>query len=214
MVSNGSKLWKSELESLIENDVFDLVQRPQKRPIVRNRWVLKTKLHPDGSLDKYKARLVAKGFTQRQGVDFEETFSPVVRYESVRMFLSIVAAENLDLIQFDVKTAFLHGDLEEQIFMEQPEQFEDGTDRVWLLKKGLYGLKQSPRCWNQKINQFLNQFGLKQLQSDKCIYCSSAGPRILLALYVDDGSVSLRFRGGDVKSPAERTRHSLQDHNW
>ena len=178
---------EQEMDSLEENEVFDLVQPPKNRPVVKNRWIFKTKLNPDGTLDKRKARLVAKGFTQRKGVDYGETYSPVVRFESVRMFLSIVAAENLELVQFDVKTAFLHGDLDEDIYMEQPEFFNDGSGNVWKLLKGLYGLKQSPRCWNHKIDLFLESYGLRQLDADKCIYSSRSGPRIILALYVDDG---------------------------
>ena len=109
---------------------------PPNRRLVQCKWVLRTKLNPDGSLKKYKARLVAKGFSQKKGIDYHETYSPVVRYESVRIFLSIVAAEDLELSQFDVKTAFLHGDLDEEIFMAQPELFSDGSQQVCRLNKG------------------------------------------------------------------------------
>lgn len=178
---------KDEMNSLVENDTFDLVDRPKNRKIIKCRWVLKTKCKPDGSLDRRKARLVAKGFTQKHGIDYGETYSPVVRYESVRLFLSIVAAKDLDLVQFDVKTAFLHGTLKEEIYMEQPEVFDDGSEKVWKLNKGLYGLKQAPRCWNERIGEFLKSFGLNPTNSDKCIYVSTSGPCVILALYVDDG---------------------------
>lgn len=109
--------------------------------MITNRWVFKKKLKADGQVDVYKARLVARGCSQKQGIDYTETFAPVVRFSSVRTLLSIAAALNMEIYQFDVKTAFLHGDLEEEIYMEQPGLEED--DRVCLLKKSLYGLKQA-----------------------------------------------------------------------
>ena len=175
-----------EIQSLENNRTWTLVKPPKNRPVVKCKWVFKTKTKPDGSLDKYKARLVAKGFTQKQGIDYSDTYSPVVRYESVRVFLAIVAAEDLDLVQFDVKTAFLHGDLSEEIYMEQPQEFDDGTSKVCRLWKGLYGLKQSPRCWNAKLNAYLESISLTATDADPCIY-TSTDERILLALYVDDG---------------------------
>lgn len=115
--------------------------------MISNRWVFKKKYTVDGNVDKYKARLVIKGFSHKQGIDFNEIYAPVVKYNTVRTVLSIFAVENLEMIQFDVKTAFLFGDLEETIYMEPPLGFEI-DNRVCLLKKSLYGLKQAPRQWN------------------------------------------------------------------
>lgn len=108
---------------------------------------------------RYKARLVAKGFTQKEGLDYNEIFSPVVKQTSIRVVMALVAQYNLELQQMDVTTAFLPGDLEETIFMKQPEGYEEGNNKVCLLKKSLYGLKQSPRQWNKRFDLFMNSIG-------------------------------------------------------
>jgi Reverse transcriptase (RNA-dependent DNA polymerase) len=138
---------KDEMKSLQENDTYELVQLPKGRKALRNKWVFKLKRDGNGELMKYKARLVVKGFGQKQGIDFEEIFSPVVKMTSIRAVLGLVAGLDLKLEQLDVKTAFLHGDLEEEIYMVQAEGFEvKGKDNmVCKLKKSLYGLKQAPR---------------------------------------------------------------------
>lgn len=109
----------------------------------------------EGTRYRHKARLVAKGFSQRAGIDYTDVYAPVVRYESVRILMAVTAANKLHLRQFDVKTAFLHGDLDEEIYMDQPAGFDDGSGRVCRLLKGIYGLKQAPRQWNKKFNDFL-----------------------------------------------------------
>ena len=151
-------------------------------------------MQPDGSIKRYKARLVARGFSQVQGIDYFETFSPVVRYESVRTMLAIVAKHNLEMTQFDVKTAFLNSSLEEEIFMEQPKGYEDGSNRVCHMKKGLYGLKQAPRNWNSKFKDFVVSCGLKQSEADPCIFVKDAytDDWIIISLYVDDGLIACK----------------------
>lgn len=108
---------------------------------------------------RYKARLCAKGFNQQQGIDYEEIFSPTARYDTIRVLLSIAARDDLQIMQFDVKTAFLHGDLQEEIYMEIPEgvtvKNEENRPLACRLNKSLYGLKQAPRCWNRKLNSCL-----------------------------------------------------------
>ena len=124
-----------------------MVERPKQQSIVTCKWIYKIKIAVlEDEQIKYKARLVAKGFTQQEGIDFGEIFSPVIKYKSIRIMLSLVVQYNLELEQMDVKTAFLHGDLEETIYMEQPEGFkvQKNKDMVCLLKKSLYGLKQAP----------------------------------------------------------------------
>ena len=134
---------------------------------------------------------MARGFTQRPGIDYFDTFAPVVRYDTVRIVLSIVAAKDLLLTQFDVKTAFLHGILEEDIFMDQPPGFEDGSDMVCHLRKGLYGLKQSPRAWNKTFDDFLQKYGLVRCINDPCAYVSKTiDELVILVLYVDDGLIT------------------------
>ena len=119
---------------------------PKGRKAIDNKWVFKIKRKPDGTVDRYKARLVVRGFSQIEGVDFFETFSPVARFDTIRALLSLAVNENLVLKQFDIKTAFLNSNLEEEIFMKQPAGFEDGSGRVCKLLKSLYGLKQAPHC--------------------------------------------------------------------
>ena len=115
---------------------------------------------------------MAKGFSQREGVDYFETFAPVVRYESIRILLAIAAKDDLEIAKFDVKTAFLHGDLQEEIYMQQPEGYikNNGRQLVCKLLRSLYGLKQSPRCWNEKFVKFLESFNLRATNGDKCVF--------------------------------------------
>lgn len=145
------KAMEDELSSLDKNQTWSLVKLPAGKKALQNKWVFRVKDEIDGS-KRYKARLVVKGFQQKRGVDYNEIFSPVVKMTTIRMVLGIVASEDLHLEQLDVKTAFLHGDLEEDIYMAQPEGFPTvGKENlVCKLKKSLYGLKQAPRQWYLK----------------------------------------------------------------
>lgn len=181
----------SEISSLNENETWELVKLPKGRKALPSKWVYKIKMNPDGTVERYKARLVIKGFSQTPGVDYDKTFSPVARLNTIRALLATSVKQNLRLLQFDVTTAFLNGKVEEQIFMKQPEGYNDGTDRVCLLKRSLYGLKQAPRCWNICINDFLLQSGFKQSEADPCLYTRVRGTKkVHIALYVDDGLVA------------------------
>ena len=139
---------------------------------------------------RFKARLVAQGFTQREGVDFNEIFSPVVKHRSIRLVLALVAQLDLELEQMDVKTTFLYGDLEETIYMRQPEGFEvkGKEDQVCLLQRSLYGLKQSPRQWNKRFDHFMLENGFSRSKHDSCVYYKVLTDNciIYLLLYVDD----------------------------
>ena len=185
------KAMDAEMDSLKKNETWKVVPLPVGRKAVTCRWVFKSKLNPDGSLAKRKARLVARGFSQTHGVDYFETFSPVVRYESVRCVLSMAAAMDMEIAQFDVQTAFLNGPLAEEIYMCQPEGYEDGSENVCRLYRSLYGLKQAPRCWNGKFNEFLEQHGFTATDQDRCVYTRKVESKItdVLCLYVDDGLV-------------------------
>ncbi|KAK9729049.1 Reverse transcriptase (RNA-dependent DNA polymerase) [Popillia japonica] len=124
----------------------------------------------NGEISRYKARLCAKGFNQTEGVDYTETYAPTTRYDTIRVLLAVAARNNLDIVQFDIKTAFLHGELKEEILMEPPPGITTNTNIVCKLNKSLYGLKQAPRCWNNKFTMFLQDNGFKQCEADKCVY--------------------------------------------
>ena len=184
------KAMKEEMKSLHENHTYDLVKPPKGKKILKNKWVFRRKNDGNSSQPRFKARLVVKGFDQRKGVDFDEIFSPVVKMSSIRTVLGIAASMNLEVEQLDVKTAFLHGDLEEEIYMEQPEGFIDkGNDQlVCKLKKSLYGLKQAPRQWYRKFDSFMTEHGYSRTTSDHCVFVKkyTDGNFIILLLYVDD----------------------------
>eukprot|EP00253_Pinus_taeda_P027589 PITA_27589 len=177
-----------EYHSLLANDTWDLVPLPKGRKLVRCKWVYRTKYGPDGKVDKHKARLVAKGFSQVEGIDYTETFSPVAKMNSIRLVLSLAASLKWEVHQMDVKSAFLHGDLHEEIYMEQPIGFiQTDSSLVCRLKKSLYGLKQAPRAWYAKMDSFLLESGFSRCYSDNTVYTKTVGNSlIILVLYVDD----------------------------
>jgi hypothetical protein len=138
---------KEELKMIEKNQTWELVDRPQHKKAIGVKWIFRTKMNSDGSMNKYKARLVVKGYAQMFGVDFSETFAPVAKMDTIRMLLAFAAQKGWTLHQMDVKSAFLNGYLEEEIFVEQPEGFSIAgqENQVYQLKKALYGLKQAPR---------------------------------------------------------------------
>lgn len=168
--SSDHKQWEKamdeEYDSLLRNHTWELVKPPSDQKVIDNRWVFKLKQNPDGSIDRYKARLVVRGFTQEFGIDYQETFSPVVKFTSIRAILALAASKRMKLRQFDVKTAFLNGVLEENVFMSQPVGYDDGSGRVCKLNKSLYGLKQASRCWNKRFTEFISKFDFKTSESD------------------------------------------------
>jgi hypothetical protein len=180
---------QTEYDSLQQASTYDLVPLPRGRTAVGNKWVFKVKQLADGGL-KHKARLVAKGFTQQAGIDYRETYAPVVRYASLRALLALAAHHDWEVHHMDVKTAYLNGVLREEIYMRQPEGFEvTGMEQlVCRLKKGLYGLKQAGRAWHQTIDPALQALGLTPLATDYCVYVhhGQQGEMLILGLYVDD----------------------------
>src|SRR5271163_2763352 len=168
------------------NNVWELVPRPQNKNIVSCRWVFKVKRLLDGQIDRYKARLVARGFSQQKGIDYDETFAPVMRMETLRLLLAIGAAEDLEMHQMDVVTAYLAGDLQEEIYMEMPEGLPGNLqNHVCTLKKGLYGLKQSARVWNQRIAKTFKQLQFVAAVQDQSVWVHTT-TNVIIALYVDD----------------------------
>ena len=180
---------KSEIDSILQNHTWELVDLPPGCKPLGYRWIFKKKMKVDGSVDKYKARLVIKGFRQKEGLDYFDTYSPVTRITSIRFVLAIAALRNLEIHQMDVKTAFLNGELEEEIYMEQPEGFSaPGQEgKVCKLVKSLYGLKQAPKQWHQKFDQVMLNSGFKINECDKCVYVKDTSKGyVILCLYVDD----------------------------
>lgn len=184
-----SKEWKNamteEYKSLEINKTWTLVDLPQGKKTIKAKWVFKTKVDDNGQVVRYKARLVAKGYSQRYGIDYTETYSPVVRYTSIRYLLAMAVKKKYKIHQMDVVTAFLQGDLNEEIYMDQPEIFNDGTNRVCKLNKSIYGLKQAGRQWNIKLDEKLRIFGLIKSKTDPCIYYTN-NLGLMIAIYVDD----------------------------
>jgi hypothetical protein len=177
-----------ELDSLKKNDTWELTTLPAGKKAIGSKWVFKTKLNTDGTIDRYKARLVAKGFNQRPGIDYDETFAPVAKFNSIRVILALAAKLDLEIHQLDIKTAFLNGDLDEEIYMKLPDGLTSKPGIVCKLKKTLYGLKQSPRMWFKKFDAFLTGIGFIPSTADVCIYHRKRMDSIdLFGLYVDDG---------------------------
>ncbi|KAL5764025.1 hypothetical protein ACOSQ2_016619 [Xanthoceras sorbifolium] len=192
MQVEDSVKWESamrdEMDSLMSNQTWELAELPPGKKALHNKWVFRIKEEHNGN-KRYKARMVVKGFQQKEGIDYNEIFSPVVKLTTIRLVLKIVAAENLHLEQLDVKTAFLHGDLEEEIYMRQPEGFKEAgkENLVCRLKKSLYGLKQAPRQWYKKFDSFMSSSGFTRCQADHCCYIKRFDNSfIILLLYVDD----------------------------
>src|SRR5277367_4212948 len=181
----------SELNSLKANDTWSIMsyhQIPDGRQPIGCKWVFKRKLNSDGSIARYKARLIAKGYAQQFVIDYGETYMPVAKFTSIRALIAIGASHDLEMHQMDVKTAFLNGDLNEEIYMTVPEGIDhDAITSICKLKKTLYGLKQSPRMWNQKIDQYLINQGFIRLQVNHSIYIRQMDRSLaIIALYVDD----------------------------
>ena len=168
---------QKEIQSLAKNHVWDHVESPKDRQVVGSKWVFRRKVGENGVVERYKARLVAQGYSQKFGQDYEETFSPLVRFESIRMIISLAAQYQLKLYQMDVTTAFLNGELEEEVYMRQPEGFiaEGQEHLVCKLKRSIYGLRQSPRCWYFALDCKLKEMGFRQTPSDPCLYVSTEG---------------------------------------
>ena len=153
------------------------------------KWIFKGKLKADGSIDKYSARLVVKGYKQKGGVDYFDTYSLVTRITSIRMLVAIATLHNLEIHRMDVKIAFLNGELNEEIYMEQPEGFivPGQEKKVCRLVKSLYGLKQAPKQWHEKIDNAMLSNGFRINECDKCVYIKyTANCYVIVCLYVDD----------------------------
>ncbi|GJV11333.1 putative ribonuclease H-like domain-containing protein [Tanacetum coccineum] len=175
--------------TIFDLNVWELVPRPIYVMVIALKWIYKVKLDEYGDVLKNKARLVAKGYRQEEGIDFEESFAPVARIEAIRIFIANAATKNMIIYQMDVKTAFLNGDLQEEVFVSQPEGFEDQDNptHVYRLKKALYGLKQAPRAWYDTLSKFLLANNFFKGAVDPTLFTRKSGKHILLVqIYVDD----------------------------
>jgi hypothetical protein len=180
---------EEECAALHANHTWDLVQRPAQANVVTGKWVFRHKFHADGSFDRYKARWVLRGFTQRPGIDYDETFSPVVKPATVRTVLTLAHSQDWPIHQLDVKNAFLHGTLSETVYCSQPSGFPDSAlpDHVCKLNKSLYGLKQAPRAWYSRFATHLSSLGFTEAKSDTSLFIYRHGTdTVYLLLYVDD----------------------------
>jgi hypothetical protein len=178
-----------ELDQIEKNNTWKLVPRPENKNVIGSKWVFKNKMNEKGQVVRNKARLVCKRYAQVEGQDFDETFAPVARLEAIIMFLAYSCHKNFKVYQMDVKSTFLNGDLQEEVYMEQPEGFllTDNPNYVCKLKKALYGLKQAPRAWYSRLDKFLQEKGFKKGTVDINLYIKSEGDDLLVVLvYVDD----------------------------
>lgn len=180
----------------MKNDVWDVVRRPKDKFVVTSKWLYRIKHGANGSAEKFKARFVARGFSQKEGVDYDEKFALVARYTTIHLIIALASSQEQNLHQMDVKTAFLHGSIKEEVYVEQPEGFEvqDRQTHVCKLKKVIYGLKQAPRAWYERIDSYLMKLGFTRSEVDLNLYFKVENDRPLISvLYVDD----LFFTGAD-----------------
>ena len=187
-----------EMESMYSNSVWELVDPPENVRSIGCKWIFKKKRGVDGKVETFKARLVAKGYTQKEGVDYEETFSPVAMLKSIQILLSIAASLDYEIWQMDVKTAFLNGHLDESIYMVQPEGFvaKGYEQKVCKLLRSIYGLKQASRSWNLRFDETIKTYGFEKNVDEPCVYKLIDNHKVVfLVLYVDD----ILLIGNDVE---------------
>jgi len=205
--------WKEamfeELAALEKNKTWDLVPVPIGKKVVGCKWVFTVKQNPNGEVERYKARLVAKGYCQTYGIDYDETFAPVAKMSTVRTLISCAAIYDWPLYQLDIKNAFLHGDLQEEVYMEVPPGFatDQTKGKVLRLKKSLYGLKQSPRAWFDRLRRAMCNMGYKQCNGDHTVFYRHSGSHVtILAVYVDDMIIT-----GDDSLEISRLKKNLSN---
>lgn len=208
--------WKeamdAEIGQLKKLGTYTLVDCPPDRKPVGCRWVFHLKLDHTGAISRYKARLVAQGFAQRPGLDFNETYSPVVRMESVRVVLAIGNAAGYDINTLDADGAYLNGTLKETIFMRQPPEYGDGSGRVCLLAKTLYGLKQSGREWHEELDRAFAEEDFESLDADRCVYVKQDGEKVwIVPVHVDDMLATSTAGDGEEMKNSLRRHFKVKD---
>ena len=194
--------WKAamdeEMSAFEKNNTWEITALLQGKKAIGCRWVFTPKFRPDRMLERLKARLVAKGYTQTQGIDYGETFAPVAKFNTVRVLVALSAKCRWDILQLDVKNAFLHGELEEEVYMQLPPVYHltDKPNQVCKLKKALYGLKQSPRAWFGRFTKAMIELKYHQARGDHALFIkhNAVGKTTILLVYVDD----ILITGGDT----------------
>jgi hypothetical protein len=187
----NAKKWKGamdqEIKQLKDWQTFKIINLPAGCQALTSKWVYKIKRNEKGNIVKYKARLVAQGFKQKYSVDYQDTFAPVVRHDSIWILLAMVAKRDIEIHQMDVVGAYLNGKLEEDIYLEQPEGFNNGSGRVWKMNWAIYSLKQAGRVWNTNFNQAMTNLGFNPMAADPCVYTkTSKGQLVIISVYVND----------------------------
>jgi len=194
------------VKSICGNEIWTLVPRTNQMNVICTKWVFRNKSDDSGIITRNKARLVAKGYNQAEGIDYDETFAPVVRLKAIRLLLAFACMSGFKLFQMDVKSAFLNGFVNEEIYVSQPPGFEDHKhpECVYKLKKALYGLKQAPRQWYERLSFFLLSHEYEKGKVDKTLFIKKVGPDIILVqIYVDDivfGSSNVKLCEDFVKA--------------
>ncbi|GKF06976.1 retrovirus-related pol polyprotein from transposon TNT 1-94 [Tanacetum coccineum] len=180
---------QEELNQFIANDVWELVPQPKNMTIIGAKWVFRNKLDDNGIVSRNKARLVAQGYNQQEGIDYDETYAPVARLESIRILLAYACALDFKLFQMDVKSAFLNGFINEEVYVAQPPGFIDfkKPDHVYKLKKALYSLKQAPKAWYVRLKAFLIKHEYKMGMLNKTLVTKKKSSNLIIVqIYVDD----------------------------
>jgi hypothetical protein len=180
---------EEEMKSIEDNHTWELVDLPRGHRAIGLKWVFKAKRDERRLIVKHKARIVAKGYVHQQGVDYEEVFAPVARIESVRLLLALAAQKHWEVHHMDVKSAFLNGDLKEEVYVKQPPGFviAGKEEKVLCLRKALYGLRQAPRAWNAKLDTTMVSLGFQRSRSEHAIYVRGS---LIIGVYVDDLVIS------------------------
>jgi hypothetical protein len=209
----NSQVWiatiKEELAMIDKNQTWMLVDKSTHKKAIGVKWIFKTKLITDGKINKHKARLVVKGYSQETGIDFTENFAPVSRHETMKLLLALAAQNGWYIFQLDVKSVFLNGVLNEEIYVEQPAGFEksNSTNKVYLLKKALYGLKQAPRAWYNRLDNHLLSLGFNRSMNEVTLYVKHAdGHKLIVSVYVDDLLIT-----GDKEQLVEEFKTNMKD---
>ena len=199
----------AEMQAHVNNGTWELVKLPSDRKAIGSKWVFKVKRNPDGSVERYKARVVAKGFSQRPGIDFFETFAPTTKWAALRAILALAALEDLELESLDISTAYLNGSIDAEVYMKQPEGFEQrGSEWVCKLQKGLYGLKQGGRLWFEKLDSVLSSMGYIRIKSDPSIYVwSDAESRVIVPVFVDNLTIASKSKQRIASFKSDLSKH-------
>ena len=213
------KACNAELEVLKKFGVFEEVPQPKDRKIVGSKWVFRMKHGPNGQIKWYKARVIAQGFSQVEGIDYNETFAPMTKFNSIRLLLALAACYDWEIHQMDVKSAFLNGELDEEIYMQPPPGYKAAPNTVWWLKKALYSLKQVSQEWYKTFSSKLKTLSFTCIQADHCVFYKNIdGHDLIIAVYVDDNLIlsdSLDLVNKTKKELSSRFEMTdLGDINW